>query len=114
MVRNRLERRKRRNPGRYIIAIVVVVVSFGIVNSGRSLFKIADLVHMKKEEKKALITATAKRDSLKEEVVRLTTDSLYIEEIARRDYGMVRPGEEVYNITLPDTTGEAEKHAGRK
>ena len=114
MVRNRMARRKKRNPGRYFLVFIAAILLFGTVNSGRSLLRIVQLTRMKKAEREALGTAVAKRDSLRGEIVRLTSDTLYIEEIARRDYGMIRPGEEVYNITLPDTTGGAENNARKK
>jgi cell division protein FtsB len=85
-------------------------VLFGVVNSGRSFLKIMQLTHMKNEQEKARDEALRKREQLREEVTRLTSDSLYIEEIARRDYGMIKPGEEVYNITPSDTVKRSDKH----
>jgi cell division protein FtsB len=107
--RHRSVRKKRRNPGRFLVVLIVALGLFGVVNSGRSFLKIIQLTGMKNGEKTALDEALRKREHLREEAARLTSDSLYIEEIARREYGMIKPGEEVYNITPPDTVKRAEK-----
>lgn len=114
MIRKTTVRKKRRNPGRYLVVIVVVIVIFGFVNSGRSVLEILDLSRLRANEEQARDEALRKRDALRTEVTRLQSDSLYIEEIARRDYGMVKPGEEVFNITLPDSTGRTGKHVSGK
>jgi cell division protein FtsB len=97
-------RRKRRPKGRYILAVIAVLVVFGLVNSGRSLVQIFRLSQMKTEEKKAGADLERKKTRLQLEIYRLMNDSLYIEEIARREYGMVKRGEEVFNSSPPDTT----------
>ena len=48
------------------------------------------------------------KELLEAEIGRLEADSLYIEEIARREYGMVREGEEAFRLTLPDSAGNGE------
>ncbi len=40
---------------------------------------------------------------LREEVKRLQTDKRYIEEIARRELGMVKEGEIIYQFDSPST-----------
>lgn len=52
--------------------------------------------------------ALGEKRSLEREIERLTSDTLYIEEIARKEYGMIKKGEEVYHISLPDS-GEQKK-----
>jgi hypothetical protein len=48
----------------------------------------------------------AEQLDLKQECVRLETDSLYIEKKAREELGMVRKGERVYQfVPRPDSTG---------
>ncbi|MBN1291079.1 MAG: septum formation initiator family protein [Candidatus Latescibacteria bacterium] len=61
------------------------------------------LVRMQRQEERALKEALQKMESLKLERERLLNDPAYIEEIARRDYGMVGKGEEIFQITLPDS-----------
>ncbi len=116
MVSNRTVRKKRRNHGRSLIFLSVTLVFFGIIifSSGRSFLKIIQLSRTKETEEKARDSALAKQAQLKEEIVRLNDDSLYIEEIARREYGMIKPGEGVFNITLPDTVNRAERNDTRK
>ncbi len=110
MARKPAVRKKRRNPGRVIFVLFVGIVIFGFANLSRSFLEILNLSRMKAEEEKARDEALRKRDALLGEVIRLESDSLYIEEIARRDYGMIKPGEEVFNITLPDSTGRTGNH----
>ncbi|MHB9028633.1 MAG: FtsB family cell division protein [Candidatus Latescibacterota bacterium] len=110
MVRNRAVRKKKRNPGRLLVVLIVALALFGVVNSGRSVLKIIQLTRMKNGEKKTRNEALLKREQLREEAARLTADSLYIEEIARREFGMIKPGEEVYNITPPDTVKRTGKN----
>lgn len=37
-------------------------------------------------------------DSLRREIVRLKTDSIAVEKLARERFGMARPGERVYKV----------------
>lgn len=113
MIKNRSDRKKRRSPGKIILFGVLVVVILGLVNSGRSLLKIWELSHLKQEEQRTLDGKLQKRSELQKEVYRLRNDSLYIEEIARREYGMLKDGEESLLITLPDTT-KGKKNASGK
>jgi cell division protein FtsB len=84
-----------------------------MVNSGRSLVQILRLSKMKTEERKAGNELERKKTRLQLEIFRLTSDSLYIEEIARREYGMVKRGEEVFTISPPDTTNNTPRPPGR-
>jgi cell division protein FtsB len=97
-------RRKRHGPGVYILAFVAVLVVLGLVSSGRSLVQIYGLSRTKAVERKAGSDLEREKTRLQMEIFRLLSDSLYIEEIARKEYGMVKKGEEVFNISPPDTT----------
>ncbi len=46
---------------------------------------------------------------LKEEIKRLRYEKRYIEEIARRELGMVKDGEIIYQFDLPPTEKESSK-----
>ena len=46
---------------------------------------------------------------LKEEVKRLQQDKRYIEEIARKELGMVKEGEVIYQFDLSETRKEPSK-----
>ena len=48
----------------------------------------------------------AQNDSLRTLLERLRNDIGYLEKVAREEYGMKKPGEQVYRI--PDETGKAE------
>lgn len=105
MIKKRVAtKQKRRSPGRIILFAMLIFLVFGLVYSGRNLLKIRELSHLKQEEQRALEENLRKRSELQKEVNRLLNDSLYIEEIARREYGMLKAGEEPLLISLPDTT----------
>ncbi|MFC1490035.1 septum formation initiator family protein [Candidatus Latescibacterota bacterium] len=105
-----IKRKKKQKPGRYllttVIFLIVLYVSFGF---SKSLYKIWRLSRIKSSEEKVLESAIEEKKQLKLEIERLTTDSLYIEEIAREEYGMTKDGEEVFQITLPDSSSEGGK-----
>ncbi len=108
-------RKKRRRTGGFIIVFIAVVALFGLVNTGRSLLKIYRLDKMKHEERSLRNNLSKQRDRLRLEIYRLSNDSLYIEGIARSEYGMIKKGEEVFNISAPDTTnGKKNVPAKRK
>jgi cell division protein FtsB len=44
--------------------------------------------------------------SLKEEIDKLQNDTAYLEEVARRDYGLLKPHERVYDFSKPETSHE--------
>jgi cell division protein FtsB len=110
-----ISRKRRRRKGGLIIVFIAVVVLLGLVSTGRSLLKIYRLDKMKHEERMLRDGLSKQRDRLRLEVYRLSNDSLYIEGIARREYGMIKKGEEVFNISVPDTTnGKKNVPAKRK
>lgn len=55
-----------------------------------------------RQQHEALVAAIerqrAENDQLREEIRRLTEDPSAIEEIARREFGLIRPGEKVFII----------------
>ncbi len=46
---------------------------------------------------------TNENENLKTEIIKLKSDSVYIEKIARKELGMMRPGETIYRIEEEDT-----------
>ncbi len=110
-----MSRKRRRRKGGIIILFIAVIAMLGLVSTGRSLLKIYRLDGMKREERSLRDDLSRQRDKLRLEVYRLSNDSLYIEGIARKEYGMIKKGEEVFNITAPDTTnGKKDVPAKRK
>jgi cell division protein FtsB/cell division protein DivIC len=58
-----------------------------------------ELVRIKEKNAKLAV----ENQKLKEEVKRLQTDKRYIEEIARRELGMVKEGEIIYQFDSPSS-----------
>lgn len=105
------KRKKKFKPGRFIIAFVLIIVVCGALVSSHSFMNIRKLKRIYKQENQARNTALEEKRNLLREINRLTNDSTYIEEIARKEYGMVKEWDEVFQITLPDTkkTGKNDK-----
>ena len=104
---NMKKRRSLRKPGSFVItAAIVLIVLYGGMNFSKGLHRIWRLSRMKKQELRAIEQTKEEIGRLEDEIVKLRSDSVYIEEIARREYGMVKNGEEVFHITLPDTMDE--------
>ncbi|MFC1650229.1 septum formation initiator family protein [Candidatus Latescibacterota bacterium] len=97
--------KKKHKPARLffaaVIILIVLYVSFGF---SKGLYKIWRLSRIKSSEEKILESATEEKKQLELEIEKLKNDSLYIEEIAREEYGMIKDGEEVFQITLPDSS----------
>ena len=86
------------------MVLIAAVALYSLYVTGRNIGRIWRITSIKRAEQHRLDEAEARLDSLKIEKERLQSDSTYIEEIARREYGMVKDGEEVYYITLPDSS----------
>ena len=111
MSANDYKRKKKFKPGSVIITVVLIIIACGILFSSHSFMKIRRLKSINKQENQARNSALEERRNLLREIHLLTNDSTYIEEIARKEYGMVKKGEEVFQITLPDVkpTGKNDK-----
>jgi len=105
-----LKKRKiKRKPAWYIItSVILIIVFFASINFSKGIYRIWQLSWIKHKEEKALNDAIKEKELLELEIEKLTEDSLYIEEIARRD-GMAKNGEEVFRITIPDSVSEGGK-----
>jgi len=90
--------------------IIVIIVFYTFFSFSKGMYKIWRLSRIKHTEERALKSAIEEKERLESEIERLKTDSLYIEEIAREEYGMIKKGEEVFHITLPDTATEGENN----
>jgi cell division protein FtsB len=67
---------------------------------------ILHLFHLQKEVariKESNIKLEEENQKLREEVIRLQRDKRYIEEIARKELGMVKEGEIIYQFDTPST-----------
>jgi cell division protein FtsB len=101
--RTSFDRRKRpgMKPGRKLIIIAAAL--FITISFGRGLVEIGRLWYRNHTEAGHRDDVLREKEQLETEVERLKNDSLYIEEIARKEYGMIREGEEVYHYSLPDS-----------
>ncbi len=103
------KRKIKHTPVRYLFTtIIVIIVFYAFFSFSKSMYKIWRLSRIKHTEERALKSAIGEKKRLEDEIERLKTDSLYIEKIVREEYGMIKEGEEVFHITLPDTTSEGE------
>ena len=97
-------RKRKRKPGWYLfILIVCITVLYFFYNTSRNIMEIWRLTGLKRQEEKALARAREKQQTLLMEKERLLSDSTYIEEIARNEYGMIKKGEEIFYISQPDS-----------
>ena len=107
--------KRRKSPGWYlVVSLVVILGGYGTLKSGKGLIRIWKLSQMQKAEQKALGEYIRKKEELIKEIERLTNDSTYIEEIARREYGMKKENEEVFNISNPHVKKKVSKDAEKK
>ena len=111
---NAIKRKRRRKPGWYVLAaLLAVIVLYFLSNTGRNIADIVKLELLKRGEEKTLKKAMERREALNLQRERLLNDSTYIEEIARKEYGMKKKGEEIFYITNSDS-GKAGENDGEK
>lgn len=94
-------RRSPRKPGRRLIFLLVGLLL--VFSFGKGLVKIGRLMYRNHVEQQKYDQVLREKEQLETEIERLNDDPLYIEEIARREYGMIREGEEVFRLSLPDS-----------
>ncbi len=88
--------------------MLALVCAFAALKMGQGFFRVWRLTTMLEREELLLEDAVHRLDSLQVEIDRLKNDMQYIEELARREFGMIREGEEVYQVLPPGD------EAGRK
>ena len=99
-----VKRKSKRKPVWYLLVTLAIVVAlYFTFSTGKRSIEIRRLTTMKLQEEKTLDEALKKKEQLLREKERLLNDLNYIEEIARREYGMIRNGEEMFQITFPDS-----------
>ena len=103
----RTRRTPKRKPGYYLIlGVLLVGALYASVRVSANLLAIWRLSRMTGVEERLLEEQQVRETNLKEEIRRLESDSTYIEDIARREYGMIKDGEEVYQLTPPSENTE--------
>lgn len=81
-----------------IPAAFILFILFFTVFGERGLLHINHLSEEKAELQKQADALKAENDRLRREIEALKTDHRYLESIARRDFGLVRPNETVYQF----------------
>jgi len=79
-------------------AAVVIFILFFTVFGDRGLLRINHLHRDRDEMQKSLQSLKDENERLKREISALQTDRRYLESIARRDFGLVRSNEVIYQF----------------
>ncbi len=79
------------------LAVIVFILYFTVFGD-RGLLRINHLHRDLDETQKRLSQLKEENDQLKREIVALQSDRRYLESIARRDFGLVRSNEVVYQF----------------
>ena len=83
----------------YLIpAGAILFIMFFTVFGDRGLLRIYHMKQEKQEIQKRLEELKVENDKLKREIEALKTDRRYLESIARRDFGLVRKNEIIYQF----------------
>jgi cell division protein FtsB len=83
----------------YLIpAGVILFILYFTVFGERGLLRIYHLSREKEEMQKRATVLQAENDQLKREIEALKTDRRYLESIARKDFGLVRKNEIIYQF----------------
>jgi len=93
--------RRGRRGRRTLFATVAVFVSFMVIDAFVGERGLAALVRTRQEYKelaREVALKQAENGRLREQIRRLSEDPAAIEEIARREYGFIRPGERLFII----------------
>jgi cell division protein FtsB len=87
------------NKRMYIIpgGIILFILFFTLFGE-RGLLRIHHLKREKEEIQERLEQIKTENDKLKREIEALKTDRRYLESIARKDFGLVRPNEIIYQF----------------
>jgi cell division protein FtsB len=83
-------------------ALVIVFILFFTVFGERGLLRINHLHRDRDEMQKRVQELKDENDKLKREIAALQTDRRYLESIARRDFGLVRSNEVIYQFQSAD------------
>ena len=87
----------------------ILFILFFTVFGERGLLRIYHLSREKQEIAEKATEVKGENEKLKREIEALKTDRRYLESIARKDFGLVRPNEIVYQFPTSDKT-QAKPH----
>lgn len=86
-----------------ILAGCIAVILFFTVFGDRGLLRIFELREDMAKIQARLNDTRAENEKLKREIVALKSDQRYVESVARKDFGLVRSNEVIYQFP-PETT----------
>src|SRR6185369_17699694 len=96
-------------------AAVIVFILYFTVFGDRGLLHINHLHRDRDDMQKRLAELKGENDKLKREISALQSDRRYLESIARRDFGLVRSNETIYQFAVPEKSEhKAEQHTAAK
>ena len=84
----------------WLVLIVLAMLAFALLGD-RGVLRALQSYHHKQELEQQLADIKADQERLREEIRRLRKDRDYWEQLARKELGMVREGELIYQF--PDT-----------
>lgn len=82
----------------------ILFILFFTVFGERGLLRIYHLSREKQEIAEKVTEVKGENEKFKREIEALKTDRRYLESIARKDFGLVRPNEVVYQFPSSDKT----------
>ncbi len=77
---------------------VILFILYFTIFGERGLLRINHLTREKKQIEERVSALQAENDQLKREIEALKTDRRYLESIARKDFGLVRKNEIIYQF----------------
>jgi cell division protein FtsB len=86
-----------KNISKILIIIGTLLLAF-VIFADYGFFKRIELEQQVNKLDKQIQVQKNIRDSIKNNIIKLTYDTTEIERIAREKYGMIKPNEEVYHI----------------
>lgn len=91
----------------YLIpAAIILFLLFFTVFGERGLLRIHELDREKQEISRRSEALRVENENLKREIEALRSDRRYLESIARKDFGLVRPNETVYQFQPMTSAGK--------
>jgi cell division protein FtsB/cell division protein DivIC len=96
---------------RFLLLILISLLILGILTflGEKGIFHLLRLQKEAVRIKEKNLKLEEENQKLKEEVKRLQSDKRYIEEIARKELGMVKEGEIIYQFDTPSKGKESSK-----
>ena len=95
-------------------AAVIIFILYFTIFGDRGLLRINHLHRDRDEMQQHLLELKSENDRLKREISALQSDRRYLESIARRDFGLVRSNEVIYQFPPQDKLPPAGDKAAQK